>query len=445
MKKAFNLLEVDNAVKLDVPVGPEHPFYTDFSKVRGDFQEKQVYKLLNVSLPNYTYNAVANQGNKTLLFLAGMRGSGKTSELEKYVNTLEKPDCFFCVVCNIDKELDMNDVEYMDILIFQLEKLIAKADKNGVIINKDTLVSLQSWFSERVNEINTQLKGEVTLETGASAEGGFFSFLKIFGSLKAGLTGSKERATTIRTTFKNRFPDFAAKFNELVAEVNHALRRGGIAQELLFVVDGLEKTMSTDTRRKIIMEESNRLQQIQVNTIFTLPIELMKERQRLTIFSKVVSFPFVKLIERGGNHKNQAAIDKFKEFVYKRIDASLFDSEATVERAICMSGGSPRELLRILEYANVYADETIGKITIQNMESAISKLAAESSRFLTKEDLATLKLVDENNKIAINTPYDGNVQNLLEQLILMEYNDGSYMRVNPLIEESAIYQQYVGS
>ena len=66
----------------------------------------------------------------------------------------------------------------------------------------------------------------------------------------------------------------------------------------MFVVDGLEKTMSANVRRKIVIDESNRIRQIKANTIFTLPIELMRDRNKLIMFSTVVCFPFIKLIEQ---------------------------------------------------------------------------------------------------------------------------------------------------
>ena len=77
MKQATTLEEVDSAVQFDVPVGPDHAFFTDFSQVRGDFEEKVVYKNLNVNPKTFTFNLNANLANKTLLFLAGMRGSEK--------------------------------------------------------------------------------------------------------------------------------------------------------------------------------------------------------------------------------------------------------------------------------------------------------------------------------------------------------------------------------
>ena len=139
MKKATKLAEIDSAVQFNIPVGPDHEFFTDFSQVRGDFEEKVVYKNLNVNPQTFTFNPDANLANKTLLFLTGMRGSGKTSELRKYAQNLENPECFFVVTCNVDQELDMNDLEYMDILILQLEKLVEKASQHDIQLECSTL------------------------------------------------------------------------------------------------------------------------------------------------------------------------------------------------------------------------------------------------------------------------------------------------------------------
>ena len=82
-KKANKFNEIDNAVRNNIPVTANHEFYTDFSDVRGDFEERVLYRALNVSTQDYSFDWEANQTNKSLLFLGGMRGSGKTSELAK--------------------------------------------------------------------------------------------------------------------------------------------------------------------------------------------------------------------------------------------------------------------------------------------------------------------------------------------------------------------------
>ncbi len=443
-KKAFKLAEINQAVNFDEPIGPDHSFFTDFSHVRGDFEEQVVYANLNVDIDEdrLTFNPEINGQNKVTFFLGGMRGSGKTSELQKYAKKLAHPDCFFCVVCNIDEELDLNNLEYMDILVFQLEKLTDAMRKQNIRIDSGAMKSLEKWFAETVKEVNRSITGEAGIEIGGETKAGFWNILNIFGSLKAGMKGSHERATSVRTTLKNRFDDFASQFNLYVEEANAAIRQKKLGQEILFIVDGLEKTMTSDTRRKIILDETNRIRQIEAYTLFTLPIELMKERQLLQHYFFVETFPFVKIVEKNGR-KRPAAIETFKEFVFKRLDKSLFENETLVEEAICYSGGSPRELLKILKTANIYANRTKGIIDKAALDKALRRLANQTAQFVRPEQWAKIKEVVDNNAKQNGTPFDTTIQELLERLILMEYNDGNYKRPNPILELSDAYKQYV--
>lgn len=443
-KKAYKLEEIDNAVRFDVPVGPDHEFYTDFSDVRGDFEDKMIYKSLNVS-KSFAFDYTINRGNKTLLFLAGMRGSGKTSELEKISKKLNNKDCFLCVTCNLDEGLDLNDIEYMDILIYQLERLFEELQKTQMHIDEKIIGSLQKWFDERVAEVNKAIRNESGFEIEVSAgTPGFLSFLGITTKLKNNLQGSKENAQKIRTVFKNNFTDFAKKVNEFFEWVNTELRANSKAQELLFIVDGIEKTATLDIRKKIILEESNRIRQVKVNTIFTLPIELMPETRRIEINNNmVISFPFVKIRERNGAIIEEA-VKRFMQFVIKRIDKNLFDHDDTIKKAILYSGGSPRELLRILQHAYMHADDDATLLDLNTITKAIGKLAAQTAHYISIKDLELLKHLKEDNNAGKTIPYDEDCQMLLEKLIIMEYNDGNYKRVNPIVEESQLYKEYVG-
>ena len=373
-----------------------------------------------------------------------MRGSGKTSELAKIAQKLHHPQGFFCITCNLDEGLDLNDMEYMDIVIFQLERLFEELQKVDLQIDLPIIESLQKWFSERVMEVNSAIKRESGFEMEVSAGvPGIMSFLGLTAKLKSNLLGSKENATKIRAVFKNNFADFALQFNVFVEEVNLKLREKNLARELLFVVDGIEKTASLDIKKKIILEESNRIRSIKTNTIFTLPIELMPERQRLISFSTVVSFPFVKIREKDGAIVEKA-LQRFIEFTYKRIDEKLFDGPETVKKAILMGGGSPREYLRILEYAYMYSHEDEKCITREALDDGIKRLAAETSHYVSTDDLEKLKLLKQINDEGKVLPFDENWQHLFEKLIIMEYNDGTYKRINPIVEESQLYKQYVG-
>lgn len=443
-KKATSLEEVDSAVQFNVPVGPNHPFFTDFTDVRGDFEEKRVYMTLNVNPKTFKFTPRNGGLNKTLLFLAGMRGSGKTSELAKIAQKLHNPEGFFCVTCNLDEGLDLNDMEYMDILIFQLERLAEELLKIKIKLEKGGIKSLQEWYEERIKEVNKVIKKSAGFEVEVeSSTPSLFNFLKISAILKGNLEGSKENAEKIRIVFKKNFSEFAGKFNEFIESVNISLRKRKIGQEILFIIDGLEKVATADIRRKIVDDESNRIRQIKVNTIFTLPIELFALEAKLRQFSDIVPFPFVKIVEKDDTVIEEAIV-RFTEFILKRIDASLFEDKSIIRETILHSGGSPRELLRILQYAYLYSDFDEGLISIKASKKGIKKLSAEYSRYLSQADLEVLKEVKEKNEKGAQTSFEPQYLSLLEKLILLEYNDGTYKRVHPLVEVSPLYQQDVG-
>ena len=453
MRQALKLNEINAAIDKFTPVKPGHPFYVDFTNLRGEFQEHEVMHFLNVQKNangQYEFNYDPYRSNKTLIFLAGMRGSGKTSELAKYAQMLNSSNCYFVVTCNIDQELDMDNVQYMDILIFQLEKLLKRAKDVDLKLDRSILESMGKWFQDRVKEINTSLKAEGSAEIEVDTDQSF-SIANLFGKLlgltarlKMGLSGSREHAETIRSSFKNRFIDFSIKFNNFIEQTNEQLRKESYAKEILFIVDGLEKTMSSDTRRKIIMDESNRIRQIQANTIFTLPIELMKEEQHIRNFSQIITFPFIKLKERDGSPVKKA-IRLFEEFVYKRIDPILFESSESVLEAITFSGGSPRQMLRIIEYAYLYADEELGVITKISMTEAMDKLGNMMARYLEPSDFDLLKRLNSDLKSGSPIGFTNEIQGLLEKEVIYEYNDGTYKCVNPLLERSKLYKYYVTS
>jgi len=444
--KAVTLEEIDQAVRFNDPISPDHEFYTNFTDLRGDFEEKLVYKNLNVKIKNgkCSFDARLNSQNKSLLFLGGMRGTGKTTELARYAKKLDHPDAFLCVTCNIDEGLNISNLEYMDILIFKLERLTEELAKRKVNVDRGIIDRMEKWFTERSKEVNKSLKGELGLEMGGGVneDGVLAKLIGLFASLKAGVTGSYERTVTVRKILQNRFSDFANIFNQYIEEVNAAIRSKNIGQEVLFIVDGLEKTMSAQTRFKIVIEESGYIQKIKAYTIFTLPIELMKERSRLTQFSNLEIFPFVKLREKTGEKVPQA-FSTFLDFVYRRIDKSLFENEEIVKKAILYSGGSPRELLRILELTAFYADEDEGIIKAIALDKALHRLANQTAAHINEDMVEKLKTIIEANKTAKTVSFDETLEEMLEKNLVMEYNTGSYKRPNPILELSDLYQDRI--
>ena len=445
-KEAKTLKDIPSAIQFNIPVRPEHVYFTDFSGFRGRFEENVLYRLLNFDVKTQTFDYERYSNLKRFIFFVGMRGSGKTTELFKYRSKLENPAGFYTVYCSIDEELDVNDLEYMDIIIFQLEKLIERVKDDKIGIEKTIISSMNNWFEERVNEINKKISAQagIELEIEAGLKTPIIKLFSLVGKLKSSLTATKENAEIIRKTFRYRFGDFALKFNEFLENVNNSIRKKDKGKEVLFLIDGLEKTLTADIRRKIVMDETNRIKQIKAYTIFTLPIELIKERNRLRLDGfEFIIFPFIKISDVKGG-KIQTAYNQFREFIYKRIDKKLFTNQDVVDIIIKYSGGSPREALRIIHYAWQHLPYDAEQIGENALNKGLNKLAEDTTLYLTDNELEKLKKIKELNNQDKPVPYDETIQEMVEKLIIMEYNEGNLKRVNPIITLSKIYKTYVG-
>ncbi|MEL6944024.1 MAG: hypothetical protein AAFO82_15295, partial [Bacteroidota bacterium] len=151
------------------------------------------------------------------------------------------------------------------------------------------------------------------------------------------------------------------------------------------------------------------------------------------------------LLSRFSNLTNGNAWERYLSFIQKRIAADLFEDKEVILKVIYYSGGSPRELLRILELAAFFSDEEQNKITHIAMDKALQRLANQTAQYLTEpmlEKLQQIKVCNESN--APLPAFDEVMQEMLEKILIMEYNDGNYKRANPILELSNIYQQRVG-
>lgn len=449
MKKAFKLEEIDAAVDKFSSVEPSHKFYVDFDELRGEFRKKTIFKILNVKTVNNkpTFNHATNTTNKTFVYLAGMPGIGKTSELAAYRQELHRSSCFFVVTCDIDKNLNISNMEYMDIVIYQLERLLEMAQEKNLSLDDSIIKDMEAWFSNVTKEINTKIKGEGSVEIKVEPDKSFglgTLFKKLIGltmGIKGAITLSGERSTTTRNVLRYKFDEFALKFNAFIEQTNKALRKQNIAQEILFIIDGLEKVLTAEMRKKVVIDDSNYIRLIRVNTIFTLPIELMNEEQNIRKYAEVILFPCIKIKERNGSIVEKAEM-RLREMIEKRIDNTLIAEDAK-ENIIRYSGGSPRQLLRIIEKANWELEEKDEQIRNDHVEIALKKLSTETARSLNEEEFAILKKMNHEIKAGKEIGYAPILQTLIYKEVVLEYNNGTDKRINPILEKSNLFQQKI--
>jgi len=428
MKKANDFYSILNAVEFNSPVDKDDDFFTDFKGLRKGFHENKIFKMLNIN-PNTKECNILKTTQR--VFLSGHRGTGKTTELLKLKKEIDSTNCFLVVFCDVGKEeLDINNVDFVDVVIFMLEQLVKELKDNNINIKPKDVESFYEWYNQRILEINDKVDASATIETEASAGFTITSLFKLVTKTKAKLSASQDTKDTIRRVFINKFSDFSMKFNEFILNIKKTLKEEEIAEDLLFIVDGFEKIGTLEARKKILIDNSNKFIEIQSNMIIALPIELFSQVSVLNTFSTPISFPLITLDDNGK--------EKFTDFIKKRVDETLFENEETIEEIIKYGAGSPRETLKIIEEAYIAAEDEV--IDSKSVIDAKDKISNEIVDYLTAAEIAILKEFKSNSNIA----YSDELASLLVKKVFLKYGDGSEMRINPIVSENEKYKKLLG-
>ncbi len=429
-QKAEDFYSIQDAVAFNIPVDIDDEFYTDFTSFRADFTDKKIFKHLNINPKTNECNSLRSPKK---IFLSGYRGTGKTSELLSLRKKIDDTKCYFSIFVDIaNEELDTTNIETVDILILMLEKLISQLNEQGADVSNVAISDFYDWYKTKIiTEANTKLEGSAKVEIGIDTKDTLLGFIGLVSNTKAKLQGSIESKKIIRQEINNNFSMFGRKFNEFILTLVEQFREKNHYQDILFIVDGFEKIGTLEDRKKILVDDANKLTIIESHMIITLPIELFTEKNRLSHFSTIENFPLVDLNEAG-------AKDRFKEFILKRVDEKLFKKGA-IDKIIEFGAGHPRQTLQIINRAYVEAEDEF--IDLPSVEKAIEVLGSEMSK-VNDEEIEILKKVSNKEIIPESDIYT----TLKAKNIIFEYNSSSESNIiNPIVKADSDFQKYLKS
>ena len=421
-EKAIKPSQILDATSYNNPIDNNHIFYTDFSGLRQDFSINTLYKRLNIIKDDC--NTLARPKK---LFLRGHRGTGKTSELLSLKNKIKDTKCYFVVFSDLSNgKLDPQNIEIVDILILLLEDLVSDLEEDRAEVAEDILKPFYDWYAQRIEEVNSGL--DATAQVIVEAEVGitipFFS--KLLAKTTGKLTSSNATKETIRTVFTNKISDFMIKFNEFILSLKEQFKSTDKYHDILFIVDGFEKIGELEDRKKVLIDNSEQFNKIEVNMLITLPIELHEYEYILNSFANIISFPLITI--------NDNAKEKLKEFITKRIDITLFENDECIDKIIKFGAGSPRETLRIIQEAYTLSESDA--IDDDSIDKAIIRLGKSYSTYLEEEEIAILRKIANGEYV----PFGKACANLLNEKVLLEYGDENY-QINPMVLENKRMKQ----
>lgn len=431
--QAQTINEIYRTVIPDEAISPDSPYYVDLNAARGVDLDlaSQIMKFIRGTRPGYFHRHL----------VSGHRGSGKSTELNSLRKKLEN-EGFLVVVLDVEKTLDIADIEYLDLILAATSQIAITAREKGIIFHEALLNNIGEWFAQtlEIREIGESVEHRLDASLGVDAPLLLKLLAVVTGQIKSGSSTRKET----RLTLENRLEEFISRVTDFINDIT--VRIKGTYKGLVLIVDSLEKMPLRVIRDEItnhsqlFIEHAEQLKSIPCHTIYTVPVSLLHERN-LGIYTNFDLIPMIS-IATPDRKPHQRGKDLLFEVIGKRVNiATLFENPALVYQLIDFSGGVVRDLLRLLLFAATFTPDEQTQISEKAVESAIRKLTREYDLLIHKEDLPLLVKLPANPHLAID---DKLAKLMYNRLVLGYINGKNWLALHPGVQNSAVYKAYLG-
>ncbi|MGD2093922.1 MAG: hypothetical protein PVH77_02835 [Phycisphaerales bacterium] len=403
--------------------GDETDLYVDLNEVRG-----------STGLVQKLAQTIRLSGTPTCQLLAGHRGSGKSTELQRLQGELEGgSEKFFTVFCEILEDIEPNDVDFPDVLIAIIRQMAEQfRDRLGIKLKP-------GYFEQRWEEIKNLLGSDVDFTSVELGVG--------LAKFSAAIKSSPNTRLEIRKNLEPRTNSWIDAANDVISKALLDLSKKKYVG-LAIIVDGLDKMtlrphhkVGCSTAEYLFAERHAQLMAFNCHLIYTMPIALAyscRERDIANLYGCAAPpvVPMTMIFDAAGQ-KNKAGFDKFRDLIQKRLkkagaeENDVFDNNNTRDKIIEYSGGQPRELITLIRDSIIEAELPI---TLSAIEKVAKKARHAYARQLRQEHWEIIKQVKRDHTLSRNEENDVLCMELLDNRAILQYeNGGEWYGVNPLL------------
>jgi len=354
------------------------------------------------------------------ILFSGHRGCGKTVELIRFHESINTPSQYFSVFVSLQEEIEILKMQPEDLFVILINKLLQTLRERKVAYNKKEFEDIaQAWLQHE--EVEKELKQGFETEAGAEAKAGF-SFWDIFsaeGFIKSKYGYQNSTTTKIREAIRRDTPGLVSRLRTAMIGVRDAIERSGQGRDLIFIVDDFEKARP-EIYNALFLTDPQFIQNLNAHLICCVPIQTYYNVQEQAAAAELFKFSYLPML-----HVEDDAHGEITQIITTRVDPVLF-APGILKSIVQMSGGSPRQLLRIVNQCLLDAEE---QVTEDIAKSTFKRLAVERLRPLT----------EAHRKALTSRNFEGVSPELLDLLFALnvfEYNgDDIVRRINPLLED----------
>ncbi len=317
----------------------------------------------------------------------GSRGSGKSTYLLHLERDLEEKGLFTPVHVYLDPSLE-TDCDYSDLFLWMVDEIARQFADKGHPMDETHLDAIAHWFADKSDSTLQQYKKEIELstQTDASSTLGIpvVFALKLLARLKSKIVGSEESRREIRKKVQNYATELRNLMNAFLDHARDVLAAAGKPARLLIIQDNLDRLRPREKAQHLFDTGGDMLVSLRADIIYTAPLVLnLAPLDIRQIFPHVCTMPNVKLrLQNGRPHR--PGHEALVELIARRLDISLtFKSKGVVEHLVDMSGGSVRDLLRLVDEAQLEAQASgKDKVDLPSAKAAVKKMSINFTRLL---------------------------------------------------------------
>jgi hypothetical protein len=408
LEKAHNLEAAFPNLDTSHPLTPEQD---DFFVERDHSQRGEMGQQLRF---------LRNSSLYARFLFTGHRGSGKGTELARLQSELG--DDFFVVLFSVTEKLDVQDLQFTDIIFSMGMGLIEAATpelKNK--IPEALLEPIRLFFADVYEEKEIKEK----LEMGTELKPSVFNLLSAFARL------GKE--STSRKTVRQQLSGVLGRLLSAIDDLARFIERE-TGKKIVIMVEDLDK-LGLENAQKLFLEHGKTLSDLPLHLIYTFPIALRHSTSFMQIEGYFSSFdlPNFKTHTRT-NDPYPTGLASLKDILTRRVSEGLFEA-GTLELLCEKSGGLVRHLLELTSTACIRASlKKRSKIHLEDVEDAVGRMRATYSRMITPEQKIRLQEIYASKQIQ-NSELD---QQLLYSLMLLEYRNDDpnpWYDVHPIVQD----------
>lgn len=415
--RASNLNDAWGNFNPDQPLAGDSPFFIDYE---------------SRPLNRFKRALLRNPDQPMRFFLAGFRGSGKSSHINRLAIDPQLNDKFLIAKYSIQNACDLNDITVVDLMLSMTSSIIGSLPQDLDTTRspaKEIIDNLHTWGQRTVERVRTRAT-ETGVGVDLGAQGGYgIPFLgSLFAKITAKMRTEASSRTTIREVLEPQLSDLIANLNLLAKLIDTQVHR-----PLLVLVDDTDKLEHRFTNN-IFHEGFPNLSSLAFHVLYTV--------REFTFFSS--DFPEIKagspsadmlrnvrLWEQTSRDTDCKGVKLLTQFVHGRMDPSLIEQDTALKQAAHYSGGIFRQFANIMQIAIDHAlEQDRGRVEADDVEFAANELRKGLLRTLTTKDKVELRYVYHNH----DHPNRAQITLLFLLLAIIEYENGDFWYdVNPVL------------